>query len=122
MRHMTFAINGVDLSALCDQYGFSSGMTPVYSAEVETMDRKRHSTLVRWRGWCSVKLNDVSDDEARRFCAALMSAALNVSYYNAHLGAQVTQEMTVDSPQLGYLLQDVSGRYWSGSTLQFEER
>ena len=68
MRSMTFAINGVDLSALCDQYGFSSGMTPVYSAEIETMDRKRHSTLVRWRGWCNVKLNDVSDDEARRFC------------------------------------------------------
>lgn len=122
MRHLTFAINGTDLSNLCNQYGYSAGNEPIYSDEVVTMDRVRHSTVVRWRGWCNVPLNDISDAEAAAFAAALRSTGLSVNYYNAALGAQVTQDMTVDGLELAYLLRDVSGRYWSGQTLHFTQR
>ena len=119
MRHLTFAINGKDLSSLCNQYGYSAGNTPIYSDEVVTMDGRRHSAVIRWQGWCSVTLNDISDAEAAEFAAALQSAELNVSYYNPALGRQVTQEMTVDGLELAYLLRD---RYWSGKTLNFTQR
>lgn len=122
MRNLTFKVNGTDLSASCNQYGFRSGVTPVYSNEVETMDRVRHSAVVRWRGWCDVPLNDISDTEAAAFAAALRGTGLSVNYYNAALGTQVTQDMTVDGLELAYLLQDVSGRYWSGQTLRFTQR
>ena len=123
MKNMVFKINGVDLSALCNQYGFSSGVVPVYSREVETMDYVRRSTIVRWRGWCDVPLNDITDDEARTFAQALRQEALSVEYYNASLNGQVTQDMTIDDGiGLEYLMQDVSGRYWSGKVLRFEER
>lgn len=122
MRNMVFKINGTDLSASCNQYGFRSGITPVYSNEVETMDRVRRSTVVRWRGWCDVPLNDISDADAKAFAAALRGTGLSISYYNAALGTQVTQEMTVDGLELAYLLQDVSGRFWSGQTLHFTQR
>lgn len=123
MKNMVFKINGVDLSALCNQYGFSSGAVPIYSREVETMDYVRRSTIVRWRGWCDVPLNDITDDEARIFAGALRQEALSVEYYNASLNGQVTQDMTIDDGiGLEYLMQDVSGRYWSGKVLRFEER
>lgn len=122
MRYLTFMINGKDLSSLCNQYGYSAGNTPIYSDEVVTMDKKRHSAVIRWQGWCSVTLNDISDAEAAEFAAALQSAELSVSYYNPALGRQVTQEMTVDGLEYPYLLRDQTGRYWSGKTLNFTQR
>lgn len=123
MRHLTFAINGKDLSSLCNQYGYSAGNTPIYSDEVVTMDGRRHSAVIRWQGWCSVTLNDITDAEVAALAADLRGATLSVTYENPALGSTaVTQEMTVDGLELAYLLRDQTGRYWSGKTLNFTQR
>lgn len=123
MKHLTFLINGTDFSALCNERGYRAGAEAVYSSEVETMDRVRHSTVQRWRGWCEIALNDLTDEEAAALAAALRSEELSVTYQNRALGTgSVTQSMTVDALELAYLLSDVSGRYWSGESITFRQR
>lgn len=123
MRHLTFSINGTDLSSLCNDYGYTAGATPVYSREVTTMAQKRRSTVARWRGYCILALNDITDAEAATLAAALREGTLLVTYRNPAFGLDpVTQDMTVDGVELGYLLSDVSGTYWSGKTIRFDER
>ena len=95
MKNFTFQINGNDRTALFNQYGFSAGITPIYSDEVVTMDGRRHSTVIRWQGWCSAQLNDITDAEVATLAADLRSATLSVTYENPALGSTpVTQEMT----------------------------
>lgn len=123
MRDIILKINGKDRSDCFNQYGFFAGATPVYSDEIETMDRVRHSTVVRRRGYCIAQLNDISDAEAVQLAEDLSAGTLNITYNNPWFGsAPVTQNMTVDDLQIGFLLRDVSGRFWSGQTLRFTQR
>lgn len=123
MKNLTFLINGVDFSHAFNQYGYRAGVEPVYSNEIETMDRVRRSNIVRWRGWCSAPLNDLTDAEAAALARALRADTLEITYQNNALSAQsVTQEMTIDALELAYLLRDVSGRYWSGKKITFTQR
>lgn len=123
MKNLTFLINGVDFSHAFNQYGYSAGAEPIYSNEIETMDRVRRSNIIRWRGWCSAPLNDLTDAEAAALARALRADTLEITYQNNALSAQsVTQEMTIDALELAYLLRDVSGRYWSGKQITFTQR
>lgn len=123
MKNLSFTINGVDFSAVCNENAFTAGATPVYSEEIETMDRERRSVIQRWRGYCRVGLNDMTDAEAQALAAALRADELVIGYPNRALGStQVSQKMTVDAMELSFLLHDVSGNYWSGKQLTFTER
>lgn len=120
---LPFEVNGVDLAALCSKRGYVSTRRPVYSRSVATMDGRTHQRLLRWQNGITVKLNDLTSEEAAAFAAAVSGEVLSVTYYNTQLGETRTDTMRIDTAglQAPYLLTDRGTNWWSGRTVQFTE-
>lgn len=78
MVNYAYEIGGVDFSGLVERDSYSTSLEPVYSEEIETMNRKRHFVLVRNRGTVTVKLNPQTEEDIARFCAAVLAGPVMV--------------------------------------------
>ena len=81
MVDFTFTANGLDLAPFVERDHYSTGLLPVYTRKITTMDGVDHMALIRHRGTVSASLNPQTAETTARICLALLHAPVQVQYH-----------------------------------------
>lgn len=92
-----FEINGVDFRRMVERDSYQTGLIPVYTDTITTMDGVDHDELIRWRGKVSVKINPQTAEDAAAFCAELMKPHVTLLYHCQQRNASVYAKMRMDA-------------------------
>lgn len=121
MTDLKFEVNGVSFASLVHKNGIRTYLEPVYSGQITTLDGVRKAALVRYRGLLHVTLNDLDEADSASLCAALLAEPLVITYFSFQRGAEVTEQMRLESFAREQLMRDGGTRVLAGVTLKFEQ-
>lgn len=104
-----FKVGGVDLAPFVERDGYTTGLTPVFTEAVTTMDGVDHDRLLRLRGRVTVSLNPQSAGNTAAICMALLSHPVQVEYFCLQRQGVVNASMRAPEQTAQFLSRCLAG-------------
>lgn len=122
MTELPFKLNGVTFADCVHKYGYETDRYPVYAAQWTDLSGVDHDVKLRDKGALTVRINGLSESRTIELRRALLANPLKVTYFSFQLGAEVVEDMRIDTAPASLQLKSGGVRYISESYLTFLQR
>lgn len=120
MTEYSFKVNGKDFTRLVNRYGYTTDLKPVVVTYTD-LDQVEHEKIVRYRGFLTVPLNPLLEEDSAELCAELLKRPLMIEYYSFQRHVYVEENMRLDSLPMEYLAKAAGRRWMKAINLPFEQ-
>lgn len=120
MTEYPFKINGKDFSRLVNRYGYTTDLKPVVVTYTD-LNQVEHEKIVRYRGFVTVPLNPLLEEDSAELCAELLKRPLSIEYHCFQRHTTVVATMRLDSIPMEYLAKAAGRRWMQAINLDFAQ-